>query len=124
MDGNNSEAIEIDSNTENVLTIEELYELVNAHIEFFSDAEMTQRITQDNMYTLVWDEEQAYVGEFLEEKQAVIYWKWHYEYPFDAEEAMLPNAQKAEKIDNYDEEDMMIGNNISAMKFYFTFSAQ
>ena len=37
-----------------------------------------------------------------------------------------PNLKKIQsKIrDIYDEEDMTIGNNISEMKFYFTFSAQ
>jgi len=123
-DGSSSD--EGNSNVEDTEVIEELYQLANAHIDFFTDAEMTQKITSDTPYRLTWE-----VGEGedaiapLTEQKATIYWKWHYEYPFTAEEeSTLTAAQKKEKIYTYDEEDMKIGNNISEMKFYFTFSAQ
>ncbi len=105
-----------------VVTIEELYELANGHIEFFwlTEEGELQKITEENPYKLTWTAENA-----LEEQPAEIYWKWHYEYPFSTdEEASLSAEKKEELIDKYDEEDMKLGNNISEMKFYFTFAAQ
>lgn len=105
-------------------TLEKLYELASAHIEFFVDEEMTQKLDANNPYQLSWGTGEGET-EPLTEQKATIYWKWHYEYPFTEQEALeLTAEQKEVLIDRYDEEDMTIGNNISAMKFYFTFSAQ
>lgn len=99
---------------------EKLYEIAGRHIEFFSDEDMTVKITDNDPYTLTWTD-----GNKGTEQPATIYWKWHYEYPFtQTEKETLTATQQKEKIDLYDQEDMQLGNNLSHMKFYFTFAAR
>jgi len=104
-----------------VMDLEALYQMVEEHIQFFADAEMATPITSEGMRVL-WNENDK------EEKAITIYWKWHYEYPFaeytEDEFAELSEEQKTELIDQYDMEDTQIGNNVTAMKFHFTFVAQ
>lgn len=101
---------------------EELYEIAGKHIKFFADEDMTTPITADAPYVLTWTEQNAGT-----EQTATIYWKWYYEwyddYPLSEEEKDIYTTQKA-LIDKYDQEDMLLGNNLSHMKFYFTFSAR
>lgn len=107
------------------VTTEELYEIAGRHIEFFRDAGMEEKIAVDNPY--VYELTEGTANTIGEEKYwiATIYWRWHYEYPFtEMEKAELTTEQQKEKINRYDEEDMLLGNNISHMKFYFTFSAR
>lgn len=100
--------------------LEELYEITQRHIDFFSDEAMTKKIDEDNQFIIPWSETDG-----KSEKEVVIYWKWYYEYPFtETENTVLNEVQKQEKIDEYDAEDTKIGNNITAMKFHFTFSAK
>lgn len=100
--------------------LEELYELVKKHIQFFSDEGMQHEITEEQPFQLTWSSADA-----EQEKAAVLYWKWHYEYPFTEEErAILSQAEQRSRLENYDIEDMKLGNNISRMKYYFTFAAQ
>jgi len=95
----------------------DLYENTNEHICFFSDEAMTTQITVENPYVLSWTKDDNMV-----EKEAVIYWKWYYEYPFTTDELnTLSDEEKAEKILQYDNEDIEIGNNISKIKFHFEF---
>ena len=130
--GDSSESGDESSNdvsTEDTLTIEKLYEIVQGHIEFYSDPNMTNKITADNPLKLTWE-----AGDWdsnqnsKSEKTAIIYWKWHYVYPFTTDQLSgdnkLSDAKKKELIYAYDKEDMEIGNNISGMKFYFTFTAR
>lgn len=105
-----------------VMELEELYEMVGKHIQFFQDEDMTKLI--EDSFRVEWSEEDG-----KSEKPITIYWKWHYEYPFYqyyTEEALeeLTVDAKQELIDTYDLEDTKIGNQITAMKFHFTFSAQ
>lgn len=104
------------------LTLAELYEIAGKHIELFSDADMETRITEDAPYVLEWTEENKGT-----EQTATIYWKWHYEwydeYPLSEEEQEIYKTQEA-LVDKYDQEDMLLGNNLSHMKFYVTFSAR
>lgn len=116
--GNSSDNNDIDA----VSTLEELHAIAQEHIEFFSDVAMTQRVTADAPYKLTWDGTDVMTEGT--EKTAVLYWKWHYEYPFSDEEASLSDGEKNALIRGYDEEDMKLGNNVTDMKFYFTFSAQ
>jgi len=103
--------------TEGDDTIQELCEQVGRHISFYSDEAMTAEITEGNPYVLTWST--------IEEKTAVIYWKWHYEYPFTTEQnETLSAGEKKALIDLYDIEDTNIGKNVSNMKFYFTFIVQ
>lgn len=96
-----------------------LYEIAQRHIEFYTDSSMTEdsKITEDNVLDLEWtvDDWDSEKGS-MKEKAVTIYWKWHYEYPFSTDQETL--------IRKYDEEDMKLGNNISGMKFYFTFTAR
>lgn len=127
--GDSSESGDESSNdvsTEDTLTIEELYEIVQGHIEFYSDANMTNKITADNPLKLTWE-----AGDWNSDKNskseqtAIIYWKWHYEYPFTENQVdTLTEIEQKKLIYAYDKEDMKIGNNISGMKFYFTFTAR
>lgn len=96
----------------------QLHDIATRHIAFFADEQMLQEIQDDVPYQLVWTDEEAKNGE---EKTAVIYWKWHYEYPFSEEEQSLTAAEKEEKIDIYDEEDTLLGNNVEAVRFHFEF---
>ncbi len=106
--------------TENSAEIQALCEQVGRHVTFYSDEAMTKVINEDNPYQLLWSD-----GEAETEKPAVIYWIWHYEYPFTQEEQdSLTEEQKKALIELYDEEDTNIGKNISSMKFHFTFSVQ
>ena len=85
---------------------------------------MTQQfvIEEGNPLRLTWTDEES---DALKEKQVVIYWKWYYEYPFTADEmAALTEEEQKQKIDQYDEEDTMIGNGITEMKFHVVFSAK
>ena len=103
-----------------VVTIEELFEIAERHIDFFADEAMTQKIDLNTPFELTWTDEEGAV-----EKEAVIYWKWYYEYPFTDEETnTLDAAEQKLKIDEYDAEDAKLGGNLSSMKFHFTFSAQ
>ena len=107
--------------TEGDETIQTLCEQVSRHITFYSDEAMTTVIDEEAPYQLAWTE----AGEAETEKVAVIYWKWHYEYPFTAEEEeTLTSAEKQTLIDTYDMEDTNIGKNVSNMKFHFTFLVQ
>lgn len=111
------------------MTIEKLYQIAGEHIHFFSNEEMTEEITVDNPLQLTWKPEDWTVKEengeiTATEKMAVIYWKWYYEYPLSEMEKELPVAEQKKLLRQYDEEDMILGNFISNMKFYFTFAAQ
>jgi len=101
-------------------TTEELYEITQRHIVFFSDEAMTQKIDATTPFEVAWAEDERKT-----EKEVILYWKWYYEYPFtETEKEELDDAEEQNKIDEYDEEDTMIGNNISSMKFHFAFSAK
>ena len=89
-------------------TIEELAEIAGRHIAFFSDEAMTQIVDGTNPYQVTWDSANAGT-----EKTAVLYWKWYYE---------NPSSTEKEDIDAYDKEDTLLGNYVSNMKFYFSFS--
>lgn len=91
-------------------TIEELAEIAGRHIAFFSDEAMTQIVDGTNPYQVTWDSTNAGT-----EKTAVLYWKWYYEHPSSTDKV---------EIDQYDKEDTLLGNYISNMKFYFSFSTQ
>lgn len=93
-----------------VPTIEELAEIAGRHIAFFSDEAMTQIVDGTNPYQVTWESADAGT-----EKTAVLYWKWYYE---------NPSSTEKEDIDAYDKEDTLLGNYISNMKFYFSFSTQ
>ena len=114
------------SDGEDTVTLEGLYDIVQEHIEFYADEEMTVKVTADNPIELTWPiEDENLETDNIGEQKVVIYWKWHYEYPFTAEEtAKLTDAEEEEYIDAYDEEDMKIGNHISKMKFYFAFTVR
>lgn len=121
--GDDMEAVgEASGENDTMLTLAELYEIAGKHIEIFSDADMETKITADAPYVLEWTEENAGT-----EQTATIYWKWHYEwydeYPLSEEEQEIYKTQEA-LIDKYDQEDMLLGNNVSHMKFYVTFSAR
>ncbi|MBE5884265.1 MAG: hypothetical protein E7291_07600 [Lachnospiraceae bacterium] len=107
---------------EGVEAMEELYDIAQRHIAFFADEAMTIEITEEEPYQLKWTAEEYLEGPL--EKEAVLYWKWYYEYPFSQEEEGLTEDEKNDKIDIYDDEDMRLGNNVSGMKFHFTFTAQ
>lgn len=94
-----------------------LYEITQRHILFFEDEDM--QIPIANAKRVTWTE-----ADGNSEKAITVYWKWHYEYPFSAEELDLSAEEQQKLIDNYDAEDTQIGNNITAMKFHFDFSAQ
>ncbi len=104
----------------------ELYELVQQHIDFYSDPSMAPEYKiDDNLLKLIWTEQESAQ---LAEKLVVIYWKWHYEYPFEEhytaeEQQNLSAVEVSELINTYDAEDTKIGNNVESMKFHFTFSA-
>ena len=98
----------------------ELYEITQRHIDFFADAEMTQKVDMETPFHVDWSESDGNA-----QKEMTIYWKWYYEYLFSAEELQTLTAEEKENlINNYDAEDTRIGNNITAMKFHFAFSAQ
>lgn len=112
------------NSVEEVVTLKELYGLAQGHLQFFADEAMTQPVDVNKPILLEWTLEER-LQDVPVEKTVKIYWKWHYEYPFSAtEEATLSVAEKKLKVDKYDEEDMLLGNHISGMKFYFTFIAQ
>ena len=123
-----SESGDENSSDEDTVTIEGLYELVQEHIEFYTDKDMTDKITADNPMELTWPiEDEDLATDVIGEQKVVIYWKWHYEYPFTTEESAKlkdKEAEMKEYIDTYDKEDMKIGNNISGMRFYFTFTVR
>lgn len=103
------------------ITLEELYEITQRHVVFFSDEAMTQKIDEENSLQLTWSDEDK-AADTPVEKKITIYWKWYYEYPFsETENNELSEAEKQTKLDEYDDEDMIIGNNVTAMKFHFTF---
>lgn len=97
--------------------LEQLYEITGRHILFFEDASMEIPITEAKH--VIWTESDGNA-----EKAITIYWKWHYEYPFSPEELELSAEEQQSLVDIYDAEDTEIGNNITAMKFHFNFSAQ
>lgn len=99
-----------DTTDSTVPTIEELAEIAGKHIAFFSDEAMTQIVDEANPYQVTWESTDAGT-----EKTAVLYWKWYYE---------NPSSTEKEDIDAYDKEDTLLGNYISNMKFYFSFSTQ
>ena len=121
-DGGEADEEDADSEEDTALALEELYEIAGKHIEFFSDEDMTTRITADTPYVLEWTDKNAGT-----EQTETIYWKWHYEwydeYPLSEEEEAIYTTPEA-LTDKYDQEDMLLGNNLSHMKFYFTFSAR
>lgn len=100
------------------LALEELYEVAQRHIVFFEDETMEKPI--DTTRLVEWTEADGKIT-----KQVTIYWQWYYEYPFtEVQLATLTKKEQQELIDEYDAEDTRIGNNITDMKFHFTFSAQ
>ncbi len=109
-----------ESVSDNAVSIEnQLYDIATRHIAFFSDEQMLFAVKNDMPYQLEWTYEEA---QNRVEKQAVIYWKWYYEYPFTDEEIQsLTKDKKEEKIDTYDQEDTWFGNNVKALKFRFAF---
>lgn len=97
--------------------ITDLYNLVQAHIEFFADEAMTIKIDKNNPLEIAWSDQ-----ELMTEKETNIYWQWHYEYPFTVDESnSLSKEEKKELIKQYDLEDIQIGQNISDMRFHFDF---
>lgn len=111
-----------DANTENeeevTQELERLYEITQRHIVFFEDEAMEKQI--NDLKKVVWSDVDG-----MDEKKVTIYWKWHYEYPFsELEKETLSDEQEQSLIDTYDAEDTQIGNNITAMKFRFAFSAK
>lgn len=115
---------ETDTDTENgtgvtdeELKLEELYKITQKHIVFFEDEAMTKKI--ETSKRIEWSE-----ADGKQEKEVTIYWKWYYEHPFTDEELELSKEEQQKLINEYDAEDTRIGNNITAMKFHFTFSAQ
>ncbi len=106
--------------TEGSDAVQALCEKVGRHISFYSDEAMTIPVNEENPYLIEWADNEAET-----EKEAVLYWIWHYEYPFTQEEDnTLTAAEKKALIESYDEEDTDIGKNISEMKFHFIFSVQ
>lgn len=104
--------------TQSSPVMEELYEITQRHFVFFEDEAMENKLEASKL--VVWTEEDG-----MATKEVTIYWQWFYEYPFtDAEKESLSDMQKRAFIDTYDAEDTRIGNNITDMKFHFTFSAQ
>ena len=108
-----------------VLQLEELYEIVGRHVQFFEDEGMTKLIPPEGVL-VEWEEAEANAKA---EKEINLYWKWHYEYPFsqyytEEELEQLDAENKKNEIDTYDSEDTQIGNNVTAMRFHFAFSAQ
>lgn len=114
--------------------LEELYTIVHGkkaagvqpaktrHISFFKDEAGTQEIDEATPYLVEWSADEAAAKT---EKPVTIYWKWHYEYPFTAEEtATLNQTEKSIKINEYDTEDTKLGNHVKNMRFHFTFSTQ
>lgn len=107
-----------------VPTLARLYEIAQRHLQFFEDEAMETPIEAGSSILVEWTLEERLQDDLIE-KTVPIYWKWHYEYPFTGEEkGTMSDAEKELAIDNYDEEDMLLGNYISGMKFYFTFVAQ
>ncbi len=96
--------------------LEKLYEITQRHILFFEDEAM--KVPIDTCKKVEWTETDGNT-----EKAITVYWKWHYEYPFSDTELNLSEEEQQKLIDIYDAEDTQIGNNITAMKFYFIFSA-
>lgn len=91
-------------------TIEELAEIAGRHIAFFQDEAMTQKVDINHPYQVSWNDTDTGT-----EKTAVLYWQWYYEHPSSTEKA---------DIEKYDQEDTLLGNHISEMKFHFSFSTQ
>lgn len=109
---------ESEESAEVLQALEQLYEVTQRHIMFFEDEAMETEIETSRL--VEWTESD---GE--ETKQVTIYWKWHYEYPFtEAQKETLSKEEMQTLIDEYDGEDTRIGNNITDMKFHFTFSAK
>ena len=104
--------------SEELLELGRLYEITQRHVVFFEDE--AKEIPIENSKIVKWSE-----ADGMEEKKITIYWQWYYEYPFtDLEEENLDEEQKKRLIDLYDAEDTQIGNNITAMKFHFGFTAK
>ncbi len=97
--------------------LENLYEITQRHILFFEDEAMEKPI--DACKKIEWSEADGNT-----KKAITIYWKWYYEYPFTDAELTLGEEKQQSLINKYDAEDTEIGNNITAMKFHFYFSAQ
>ena len=111
---------DVEGKTEGSDVIQALCEKVGRHISFYSDKAMTIPVNEENPYLIEWADNEAGI-----EKTAVLYWVWHYEYPFTQEEQnTLTAEEKKALIEQYDEEDTDIGKNISEMKFHFTFSVR
>ncbi len=111
-----------DSGNSEDISNEELYEIALRHIRFFKDEAMTQQLDTGNPLVVEWMDEDYANGQFVE-KTAPIYWQWYYEYPFTAEEEMeLSEEEKQLRIKGYDDEDVILGNHISKIKFRFSFS--
>ncbi|MBQ8592151.1 MAG: hypothetical protein IJ485_05345 [Lachnospiraceae bacterium] len=101
--GENNVAIDEDAEADageggETVTIEKLYDIAQNHIAFFTDEQMQNEITEDNPLQLTWAESERMV-----EKPVTVYWKWHYEYPFTAEEdSTMTSEAKETAIDEYD----------------------
>lgn len=103
---------------------EELYEIIERHIVFYKDEQMTEKLGKDEAIRIEWTEQECIDGQ-MPEKAVSVYWQWYYEYPFTQEEEnILTKEEKDLKLKDYDEEDNIIGNNISNMKFVFRFSVE
>lgn len=112
-------AEEGESANDSTITLARLYEITQEHVEFF--AVDGTKIDEAMPLHLTWSEDES---KNKAEKVVEFYWKWHYEYPFtEAENRELDEDAKQQKIYEYDVEDTMIGNNITSMKFHFTFTA-
>lgn len=110
--------------TESGIVLENLYAIAQSHIRFYSDPERTNEITMANPLRLEWPDD-AEMSKSAIELPVTIYWRWDYEYPFTQEELdTLTDAEKKDKILQYDLKDIELGNNISGIKFHFTFTAQ
>ena len=81
---------------------------------------MTKKIddTEANRLRIAWTEDKS---QAKVEKEVVIYWKWHYEDPSVTRDGELTEEEE-QKIIKYDEEDTLIGKNITSMKFHVTFT--
>lgn len=82
-----------------------MVEIAISHMEFYHDELLTNKVTADNPLKMVWS-----AGD-QGEKQADIYWKWHYN---------TPDATK-KSVEAYDAEDFQFGQKIKKIRFWFEF---
>lgn len=82
-----------------------MVEIATGHIEFYHDELLTNKVTPDNPLKITWS-----AGD-QSEKQADIYWKWHYNTPDETKKS----------VEAYDAEDFQFGQKIKSIRFWFQF---